>query len=542
MSRVNQANNRPAVIAPSASNETKQSLNDADLAATYEQLMAAGEEALFVVNKYTAAMFSRKASSAQWGLAASGEFADECLAAVRANTSKKRTSWGATTCASPGDADPTTLNLALAKKGTVAAWLKGADQATGRFGHASPEVKKEVAYLAAHRCQFSGCGKDLGMHAGTGTKGTFSYFAHIVAASADGPRGDPVESEKLVNDPSNFLLLCDECHRLVDKVAPHDYSVTRLREMRSQAIHEVRRALDTLQYPEADAISILGNVTGQMPHISERDIDESLWKSRLRRSSKGVESYFSFGGAHHTPHQDSYWSAAFTTLKFNLLMLQAKLNGVSASGAPRQRLAVFPLHGTSILILAGRILGDMSGTHVFQPHRNQVGQHEQTRWAWPEDAIEPKLDKFKVEALHAHTSAAEEANLVVSLTAPISDSRLAGSSTGSGLRLPTIEISVEQFGHSTIRHPRDLALFGLAVDEALKTLQDQWRIKKLHLYVCAPASAALMVGQKLQARHHANVVCYESLPGKDAPYAPTIEISSHDVKVVGSNLSVSLQT
>lgn len=538
---VNQANNGSTVSVPNG--RAKQALIDANFATTYEHLIAAGEEVLIVVNKFTAALFSKKPNVQQWELVAGGEFADECLAAVSTNVSKKRTFWAITTCASPADADLATVTLALAKKAAITAWLKGADQATGRFGHASPDVKREVAYLAAHRCQFSGCGKDLGMHAATGARGVFSYFAHIVAASADGPRGDPVESERLVNDPTNFLLLCDECHRLVDKVAPNDYPVSRLRQMRSQSIHEVRRALDTLQYPEADAISILGNVTGQMPHISERDVDEALWKSRLRRSSKSIESYFSFGGVHHAPHEASYWSAAFTTLKYNLPMLQARLAGISTGGMPRQRLAVFPLHGTSVLILVGRILGDMSGTHVFQPHRNIVGQHEQTRWAWPDDGIAPDADKFEVKTVRGHAFAGNEANLVVSLTAPIADSRLAvDSATGAGSKLPTIEISVEQFGHSAIRHPTDLALFGQAVDEALRTLQDHWRIKKLHLYICAPASAALLVGQKLQARHHAHVVCYESLPGKDAPYAPTIEISSQEVKVVGSTLAVSLQT
>lgn len=518
-------------------------LADAEMATTYEQLLTDGNEVLIVANKFTSAMYARARPEVEWKPAGSGEFADACIAEVSANVRKKRTFWATTTNVSPQSEDPAGLALVLAKKQELVTWLKGSEQVTGRFGHASLEVKKEVAYHAANRCQFSGCGKDLGMHTVTGAKGTFSYFAHIVAASADGPRGDPVESEKLVNDPTNFLLLCDECHRLVDKVDPAKYTVARLREMRLQSIQDVRRALSTLQYPDADVLCILGNVTGQSPHISERDIDDSLWKSRLRRSPLNIEYCFSFGGAHHKPHDQSYWSAAFSTLPFDLVMLQARLNGVRTGGTSRRRLAVYPLHGTSVLILAGRLLGDMAGTHVFQPHRNKVGEHLETRWAWPDNIAAPAPDKFKVDILEPFSFKSTEANLLVALSAPIASARLAtASSTRSTLSLPTIAISVDQFGHSTIRHPSDLTLLGAALDEALRTLQDSWRIKTVHLYVCAPTSAALLVGQKMQARHQANFICYESLPGENMPYAPTIEISSQDVKVVGSNLTASLQT
>ncbi|ALL00035.2 hypothetical protein AM586_27290 (plasmid) [Massilia sp. WG5] len=351
-----------------------------------------------------------------------------------------------------------------------------------------------------------------------------------------------MQSPLLVDEPSNFLLLCDECHRLIDKVDPDAYKTEDLRKMRTDSIREVKRLLGTLRYPEADIVYFLGNVTGQVPHISDRDMDEALWASGLRRSSKNPESYFAFGGQHHAPHEPSYWSAVFSILKFDLSNLQARLNGVRTGGGPRPRLAVFPFHGTSVLLLAGRLLGDMAGTHVFQPHRNKIGETWGTRWAWPTDAVVPTPEKYEAKTLRDHTGTEDEANLIVSLTFPVAAFRLSTVSADKGnLTLPTIEISVENFGHSTIRHPSDLTLFGTAVDEALRRLQNVWNVKKVHLYVGAPAAAVLLVGQKMQARHHATFVCYESLPG-NGPFAPTIEISSQEVRTVGQNLSVSLQT
>lgn len=279
-----------------------------------------------------------------------------------------------------------------------------------------------------------------------------------------------------------------------------------------------------------------------MPHINQRDIDEALWKSKLRQSANGPESYLEIGRLNYDPHATSYWSAALRTLAIELPHMQAKLNGMRSGGGPRPRIAIFPLHGTSILIVAGRVLGDMAGTHVFQPHRNTTGGTTETRWAWPDDSLLPAQDKFKFAALKDRLHDEVEANLIISLTFDISTDRLASvSASGGTLLLPTVSISVEQFGHSSIRHPTDLALFGKAVDEALRKLQDEWRVTKVHLYIGAPASAALLVGQKMQARHQATFVCYESLSGLGAAFAPTVTISTQDVTAVGINHSVPLQ-
>lgn len=517
-------------------------LRDGELATKFRQIFATGSEILFIANKFKVAMFERSTLVHTWTAVACGEFGDQCIAIVGTSAKTKRVFWNATGLAEPQSLDPSMVTPVLVKKALITSWAKAADQITGRLGHVSPEVKKEVTYLAANHCQFLGCGKDLGKNAVTGEKGVFSYFAHIVAASADGPRGDPIESPLLVDEPSNFLLLCDECHRLIDKAEPEKYTVELLREIRAQSIREVKRLLGTLRYPEVDVTYILGNVTGQVPHISDRDVDEALWASGLRRSNRNPESYFAFGGQHHAPHVASYWSAVFATLKFDLPALQAKFNGVRTGGGPRPRLAVFPFHGTSVLILAGRLLGDMAGTHVFQPHRNKVGETWNTRWGWPDNSVVPTHEKYRVKTLKDHTGTEDEANLIVSLTLPVPTSRLGpASATNGSLSLPTLEITVDDFGHSTIRHPSDLTFFGTVVDEAVKCLQNVWNVKKVHLYVCAPAAAAMLVGQKMQARHHATFVCYESLPGNGA-FAPTIEISSQEVKVVGQNLAVSLQT
>ncbi|BCQ28155.1 hypothetical protein NK8_63440 (plasmid) [Caballeronia sp. NK8] len=110
------------------------------------------------------------------------------------------------------------------------------------------------------------------------------------------------------------------------------------------------------------------------------DAHEALWGAGLRSNDAKPARYFYPGGQHHDVHSAAYWTSLFQQMKLDLPMLQTLLNGTRA-GVSRPRLSVFPMHSTSVLLLAGRVLGDTEGTHLFQPHRNKVGAG--TRWAWP---------------------------------------------------------------------------------------------------------------------------------------------------------------
>lgn len=517
-------------------------LTDSDLAQEIRRLCAQFNHILVVANKFTVGLYWSEVFEGPWTVVCVGELGTASVSAIN-QRNKKTEVWWSSTDTHPANADLSKLTIIEAKSGLVKNWIKESDKISGREGHVSSETKKQVAYLSAFRCQFPGCGKDLGVHTTSARQGTFSYFAHIVAASEDGPRGCKIESKLLVDEPSNFLLLCDECHRLIDKVDPEKYTTAVLREIREKSIAEVSRLLDNLRYPAVETWAILGNVTGQMPQISNIDASEALWQAGLRQTNSQIEYYLKNGGQHHQPHAASYWSAAFRTLEVEVLQIQAKLNGLRSSGSERPRLAVFPFHGTSFLLLAGRVLGDMPGTHLFQPHRNTIGEIKDTRWAWPKDAIAPQLDKFKTRTLRENTNNVKEATLLVSLTFNIKPERLANVSvTGNQLNLPTLEIYVDSPSHEVIRHPKDLMLFSAVIDDAFRTLQDKWGVEKVHLYVGAPTTAVMTIGQKMQARNQASYICYESLPGGiGSMFQATIQISSNEVRELISNETLSLQ-
>ena len=81
-----------------------------------------------------------------------------------------------------------------------------------------PEKTKLLLWgKAAGRCEYDGCNTLLYRDTTTAAEFNIAYIAHIIAASADGPRGDAVLSPQLKDNIDNLMLLCDTCHRRVDR-------------------------------------------------------------------------------------------------------------------------------------------------------------------------------------------------------------------------------------------------------------------------------------------------------------------------------------
>src|ERR1039458_148749 len=90
---------------------------------------------------------------------------------------------------------------------------------------------------AGGRCEFDGCNKYLLEHPLTLTPGNFAQMAHIVAFREQGPRGKSAIRRPYINDVSNLMLLCPQCHKLIDD-HPDQYPVSVLQKYKES--HEDR--------------------------------------------------------------------------------------------------------------------------------------------------------------------------------------------------------------------------------------------------------------------------------------------------------------
>lgn len=519
-------------------------LSDEGLAQLIGDQAEAGATVLIVANGFTARVATMM-ESGEWTEVGRGDFGLKSgNAAKRIAAAGKLTWWQV--ASSPSTYD---LSIAMGVPATssfIDAWLTEAGALTGTAGRGDSPKKDDqqyLGYLAGWRCQFAGCGKDLQRESLSGTPGNFSYFAHIIASSPKGPRGDKLLSGQRADAIDNIMLMCDECHRRIDRVDPDRFTVDVLRGMRQDSINEVRRLLNTLRYEEALPIVVMGNITAQSPRFLQRDAEEAMWTRRLRMTPTGPEHYFYNGGHLHNPHVPYYWGSLFDALRDDIPLLRKRLNGTLRADGAAMPLAVFPLHGTSILVLAGRVMGEGSRIIVFQFSRDRAVDLPGGKWAFDEGVPPPPADKYCVQEL-APYNGTEEACLIISLTCKVEPSRLPTTLHVDGaFKVGALEVTASNSAalrHDIVSHAMDLDRFSITLEQAIQKLQDQWHVKKVHLFVSAPASACFKVGQKLQARHHAVYVCYESAQASGAPFLPTIEISNTKVEELQSNQAISL--
>ena len=107
-------------------------------------------------------------------------------------------------------------------------------------------TRRIVWAKSAGRCQFQNCNEPLIGHLIAGNRGANKgYVAHIIADSSKGPRGDEKLSAQLANKPDNVMLLCDPCHREIDKENPDKYSADLLREMKREHEEWVQTVLSS---------------------------------------------------------------------------------------------------------------------------------------------------------------------------------------------------------------------------------------------------------------------------------------------------------
>lgn len=115
--------------------------------------------------------------------------------------------------------------------------------------------------------------------------------------------------------------------------------------------------LSTLRYPAGQMLVIGGgNIEGQSFTFDERIAEEATWLHQLRTGGTHAEWFARNGPRLGASNSVGYWLILLQLLKNVRPRLAGLLDGTAPVGAPRSPLAVFPLQGTSVLVLSRNVL------------------------------------------------------------------------------------------------------------------------------------------------------------------------------------------
>lgn len=347
-------------------------------------------------------------------------------------------------------------------------------------------TRRIVWAKSAGRCQFQNCNIPLIGHLVAGNRGANKgYVAHIIADSPSGPRGDETLSEKLENDPDNVMLLCDPCHREIDKENPDRYSAELLRGMKRDHEEWVQTVLSAGPESRSNILQFSATIGTNRTAVPVDECTRAMMPHKTPASATPIE--IKVRGAHFADSDPDYWRLEVANLRHQIEAQQIKHR--MEKGEIRH-LSVFGLAPIPLLIEFGRLLSDISAVSVFQLHREPQGQG----WKWAED--EPPLNLQLNRGKPGPTTVA----LKLSLSAKIDDSRV---TQVIGEDISIWEVTCPNPHNDVMRREDDLSSYRRLIRQAFEDIKEVHGLAaNLAIFPAIPVSCAIELGRVWQPKAH----------------------------------------
>ena len=252
-----------------------------------------------------------------------------------------------------------------------------------RVGRGIRELNRLLLFVrAGGRCEFDGCNDYLLAHPLTLTTGNFAEMAHIVAFKEDGPRGRSPLSPAYINDVSNLMLLCPQCHKLIDD-HPDQYPVSVLQKYKES--HEDRIFHVTGLGPDkrTTVVQLKARIAGQTIAIPVAQVTRAV-APRYPTDAKG-----------HLIDLTAINSEGKAFMEEACRCIKQKVERLYEPGMDvheTRHISLFALAPIPLLIYLGSQLSNKVPVEVFQRHRDTED------WVWKDSGTpaEYRFDKIRV--------------------------------------------------------------------------------------------------------------------------------------------------
>lgn len=344
---------------------------------------------------------------------------------------------------------------------------------------------------SAGRCAYGSCNTPLigDLISGADDK-NFGFVAHIVAETTTGPRGDAVRSPLLANDVDNLMLLCHRHHKLIDVDAVEEHPEHRLRSMK--AAHEARiEIVSGITSDHASHVICFGAQIGshESPMTYEAIGNAMLPEFYPAEGRQLID--LEMLGCTLRDDEPGYWDFHRTNLERQFATkVTERLERRSV-----RHLSVFALAPQPLLILLGRLLGDITPCVVYQLQR------EPQTWRWQSDTPRIQFSERRPVATDGPPA------LVLALSATVVDDRI---HRAIGPHAAIWAIEAETPHNDILKRTDDLSEFR----RRLRTVLDQIKAvhgqdTPLHVFPALPVSAAVEVGRVAMPKADMPMVIYD---------------------------------
>ena len=344
----------------------------------------------------------------------------------------------------------------------------------------------ELWWRAAGRCEFNGCQKPLYKHGITMQDCNISNIVHIIAVSSDGARGESDLTPDERNDISNLMLMCPDCHRLIDHEGKLQYTVKQLQDMKSH--HEQRMEMLTgLKEDKQARIVTFGSKIGDAePYFNEATLHDAL----LPEFYPSPDGIIDLGGNWYTPDNgwEEFWKEEEKSIDF---VCKNKIL-TTLPHWKNKRIALFALAPMPSLVKLGTILNNKNDVKVFQLMRGPVS------WKWRnDDDVEYIIKRPEI------TSGIPV--LVFSLSFPIGG-RIKERFGDSG---SVWEFTIPSPSTNFLTSKRMLYKFCSEVEQLLDEIRRQTNKDELHVFMAMPVACAVELGRTWMQKPNMTLLLYD---------------------------------
>jgi hypothetical protein len=352
------------------------------------------------------------------------------------------------------------------------------------------KIQNVVWGRAAGRCQYAGCNAPLiGDQISGAADANKAYIGHIIADSADGPRGDSVLSPKLAQDPSNLMLVCDAHHRVFDREMVAEHPADVLMAMKRRHEDRIRTVTAIDEDLGSHVIRYAAKIGTNESPVAIGDLKWSMLPNRYPIDGGWID--LDLVTLDLPDHEPDYWRTHIRNLRTGFA---EKVRGRMERNDIR-RLTVFALAPIPLLIELGRQISDIVTADVRQLLRAPKG------WKW-----DPQSEPVRFDVSRPPTQGPKVA-LKLEISAKILDERV---HSVLGADAAVWSIAATDAHNDIMRRPEDLAdfarIFRTTLD-AIKVAHGENTV--VHLFPAIPVSAAVEAGRSWQPKAHPPLKIYD---------------------------------
>lgn len=320
-------------------------------------------------------------------------------------------------------------------------------------------------------------------------------IAHVEASSDAGPRSNRNRAVGSRDEYGNLILLCKNCHAKMDG-QPKKFSLAEIQTIKADHESWVRASLPERGLSRTAWTIIL--LEGNHPIDPEQAI--SAIRPDFPASGPNIIKAF--------PDNET-WQGVHDRIA---LSVQRILDG---SDSFSRRFSIFPLAPVSACVAMGFRLTDRPRVKLFQYHRNA-----QT-WAWGNSRKD--VCQVKVVGLQRKVNRKRgELIICIELSAKIEQVQLRG--VGRDL-IGKIRLRLRNPSTAWLRAEVQLDVFGEKIHKMFASILRRYPQARIwHLFVAAPAPAAVKIGQALNPSMTPQVQLYEFMRSAIPPYIPSIRL------------------